>query len=631
VKTQSGLSRHKSAKYRLAILAAAVGIAAATSQDVAWAETGAGDSSGSSAGSSSSQSGPAHTGTTGHRPAGGADVKPADSTKTQQHDTASTKTSADNTKPTDGSKADQSKSKDADTGTAKTNPAKPTPATSTGTSSTGATEPATSTTDDPADAKPTVSTPAAKPTKPAATQSGSNAAQQTADKTGVPTPKPATAANPAKDAAPADPAPTGAAKPTAAKPAAASPATATPAPTTQVAALAVTTNTTPTPATTPVTPQPLSPIAQIIELPGRIINTVLQALDLTVATTGPQSPFNWSPISQALFAAFRGIEDFLGLNNTPTSAPIVPTLTYTGPTTGNTPTVSQFLDAAAGEYVLGGQPAGLQPFVVNGFQMQTFNPLSGAVGKAWVTPTGQIIIAYEGTTGGTNLLFHPLIALTQVFVDMQIIFTNTTPQAFWDSLAFEQQVQAAAVAQGYSTDDIFVTGHSLGGWEAQFVAQQTGLGGIGFEGPGLNTSVPGNGVNSNFVNVETYGDTAAYFSSDLPALQPLMPPFVSGGGSKPHYGDIVMIGDPSAVNPLFNDAALLGPNPINDVVAVVDALGNFLEHHLPGMQAYNLGVTPDPGVVPWLGAYMGPVNDWADLTIPELQEAASDAGVLIAP
>ncbi|MDR3660557.1 MAG: hypothetical protein P4L86_09185 [Mycobacterium sp.] len=599
MRTQAGLSRYKSGRYRLAILAAAVGIAAATSQNVAWAEPVSGDSSGSS-GSSSSQSGPAHAGATGTK-------VPADITKTHQNDTSSTKTNDDKSKQTDSNKTDQSKSKQQPTGTTKTG---------TAASPTGGTAPATSTTettDNPADAKPTTTPLSIKPTKSAVTQSGS----------GAPTPKPATAVNPAPATA------VGTSTPAAAKP-----ATATPGPTApaiRTAALAVTTNNTPTTTTTPVPPQPLSPIAQIIQLPGRIINTVLQVLDLTVSASGPQSPFNWSPVSEALFAAFRGIEDFLGLSKTPTSVPVVPTLTYTGPTTGNTPTVSQFLDAAAGEYVLGGQPGGLQPFTVNGFQLQTFNPLSGAVGKAWVTPTGQVIIAYQGTTGGTNLLFHPLIAISQIFADMQLIFTNTTPQAFWDSLAFEKQVETAAVAQGYSTNDIFVTGHSLGDWEAQFVAQQTGLGGIGFEGPGLNTSVPGNGVNSNFVNVETYGDTAAYLATDLPGLQPFMPPFVPGGGSKPHYGDIVMIGDPNAVNPLFNASALWGPNPINDIVFAVDVLGNFLEHHLPGMQAYNLGVSPDPGVVPWLGAYMGAVNTWSDLTIPELQQAASDAGVLIAP
>ena len=148
------------------------------------------------------------------------------------------------------------------------------------------------------------------------------------------------------------------------------------------------------------------------------------------------------------------IEEMLGLSKTPTSAPVVPELVYDGPPSGDTPTVEQFLNASADAYVLGGQPGDLKPFTVNGFQMQTFNPLSGAVGKAWVTPEGQIIVAYQGTTGGTNLLFHPLIAISQIITDMQIIFTNTTPQAFWDSLAFERKVEAAALEQGYTTDDI---------------------------------------------------------------------------------------------------------------------------------------------------------------------------------
>jgi hypothetical protein len=229
-------------------------------------------------------------------------------------------------------------------------------------------------------------------------------------------------------------------------------------------------------------------------------------------------------------------------------------------------------------------------------------------------------------------LANPVIAVSQIITDAQVIFTNTTPQAFTDSLAFEQQVAAEAAKQGYSQDDIFVTGHSLGGWEAEYVAQQTGVGGIGFESPGINTTVPGNGANSGFVNVETYGDTAAYFATDLPALQPFVPPYVPGCGTKPHYGSIVMIGDPNATTPLVNAASLWGPNPVGDVIFVVDILGNFFEHHLPGMQAYNLGVTPDPGVVPWLGATMGPVESgYGDMTIPELQKAASDAGTLITP
>ena len=282
--------------------------------------------------------------------------------------------------------------------------------------------------------------------------------------------------------------------------------------------------------------------------------------------------------------------------------------------------------------MLGGVPGGLQPFTVNGVPMTSTNVLSGESAQVWVTPQQQIIIAYQGTTGGTNLLVDPLIAVSQVVADLQVIFTDTTPQAFTDSLAFERQVEAAAAQQGYSTSDIFVTGHSLGGWEAEYVAQQTGLGGIGFESPGINTTVPGNGAESGFVNIETYGDPVAYLSTDLPALQPFMPAYVPGGGSKPHYGSIVLIGDPNALTPLINASSLWGTSLIGDVIFVVDFLGNFFEHHLPGMQAYNLDVSPDPGVVPWLGATTGPVESgYGDLTIPQIKQAASQAGTLITP
>ena len=259
---------------------------------------------------------------------------------------------------------------------------------------------------------------------------------------------------------------------------------------------------------------------------------MLQALDLTVSSTGPKSPLNFAPIDEALFAAFRRVEAAVGLDKTPVAQPVPPAETYDGPTTGKTPTVAQFLNAAAGEYVLGGTPGGLQPFTVDGKQMTSTNVLTGESAQVWVTPQKQVIIAYQGTTGGTNLLFNPLIAISQVVTDAQVIFTDTTPQAFTDSLTFEQQVEAEAAQQGYDKSDIFVTGHSLGGWEAEYVAQQTGVGGIGFESPGINTTVEGNGVDSGFVNVETYGDTAAYLATDLPALQPFMPPYVPAGGKQ---------------------------------------------------------------------------------------------------
>src|ERR1700712_200214 len=154
--------------------------------------------------------------------------------------------------------------------------------------------------------------------------------------------------------------------------------------------------------TTPDPPGPLSPINKVIAAPGRFVNVVLQALDITASSKGPQSPLDFAPIDEALFAAFRRTEDVFGLSSPPTEQPVIAHQVYVLPSDAEkTPTVAQFLNAAAGEYVLGGQPEGLKPFTVDGKQMTSTNVLSGESAQAWVTPDDQIIIAYQGTTGGT--------------------------------------------------------------------------------------------------------------------------------------------------------------------------------------------------------------------------------------
>ena len=383
--------------------------------------------------------------------------------------------------------------------------------------------------------------------------------------------------------------------------------------------------------TTPSPPQPLSPIAQLLELPGRLINAVLQALGFTASASHPPVPNGLGPINDLIFGAFRELERLIGLHR-PVVVPEVPTLTYDGPTSSLSPTVAQFLNASAAAYVLGGTPGGLVPFTVNGFQLSKTNLFTGMVAKTWVTPEGQVIIAYQGTTGGSHLLFNPLITISQILADIQVIFTRTTPPAFYDALRFADRVLVEAALQGYTADNVFVTGHSLGGWEAQFVAQQLGLAGIGFEAPGINTRTPGNGADSLFVNIGTYGSTAPYMATDLPGLQPFMPAYVPGGGSKPHYGPIVMIGDPAAMTPLYNASALWGKGLIGSAIFMVDFLVNFFQYHLPGVQAYHLDVVPDPGMVLFLGTSRGPVHTgYGELTIQQLLKTASDDGILFRP
>lgn len=263
--------------------------------------------------------------------------------------------------------------------------------------------------------------------------------------------------------------------------------------------------------------------------------------------------------------------------------------------------------------------------------MKYSNPLTGTSAHVWVTPQNQLIIAYSGTTGGTNLLFHPVIAITQSLFDAEAVLTHTNPPGLPDALQFADQVEAEAAEQGYTANNIFVTGHSLGGWEAEYVAQNTNLGGIGFESLGLDTTVPGNGADSLFVNTSTYGDVASY-SSDLPGDQPLAPPYVPGGGIYPHYGSIVMLGDPSAQTQLENGLALWNTGPVGDAIALVVSLGQLFEYHLPSVQAYSLDVDLTPGLLPGSGVDSGPVyTGFGELTIPEFLQAASNDKILIQP
>ena len=380
------------------------------------------------------------------------------------------------------------------------------------------------------------------------------------------------------------------------------------------------------------TPARVSPIATILALPARIVDELLGLVGITTAAGTTPTPISPAPLVQLLFAAFRRLENIAGLDSPSAVEPVTISQTFTGSLTTATPTVAQFLDAATAEYVLGGVPGGLTPFTVNGWPLTSTNELTGESAQVWVTPQKQVIIAYQGTTGGTNLLFNPLIAVSQIITDTLGMLTDTTPPAFSDALHFAQQVQAEAAQQGYAPSSIFVTGHSLGGWEAEYVAQKTGLGGIGFESLGLSSTIPGNGADSLFVNTVTYGDPAGYLATDLPGLQPFEAPYVAGGGAKPHYGPIVLLGDPSAQTPLTNAAALWGTSIVGDVTFLAVSLGQLFEYHLPGEQAYNLDVNPEPDLLPGTGADSGPIETGFDnLTIPEFLQAASAAGILIEP
>ena len=292
-----------------------------------------------------------------------------------------------------------------------------------------------------------------------------------------------------------------------------------------------------------------------------------------------------------------------------------------------TPTVSQFLNAANTEYVLGGTPAGMHPFTIFGIPVSYTNDLDGVSARVWVTAQNQVIIAYQGTTGGENIAINPAAALTQLIADVGV-YAGTTTFGELDSANFANFVVRAANLQRFATSNIFVTGHSLGGIEAEYVAQHTGLAGIGFESTGI-PHYAGQGSGANFVNVVTYGDPVGNYASDIRGEQPFAPAYVAGGGALPHYGQIVMVGSPSDQTTLSQGVAGWGGGSILNNVAVLGNLITLLaDFHLPGTQAHDLGVTLNPysQLVDGIGIQDRAVLSAAGDSIPQLVTAAGAIG-----
>jgi hypothetical protein len=298
-----------------------------------------------------------------------------------------------------------------------------------------------------------------------------------------------------------------------------------------------------------------------------------------------------------------------------------------------TPTVSEFLNAANALYQINATPSGMTRFTSNGKQVTLTDDGNGAVAGVFVTAERQIIISFQGTTGGTNFLINPVAAASQLATDVQVVETDddagTPPAALTTSLSFAQSVVSMANAQGFTTSNIFVTGHSLGGIESEFVAIETGLGGIAFESTGLSDKPAPGVTGANFVNTVTFGDPVGNFGSDIEADQPTAPPFVPNGGLAPHFGNVVFLGTPSDQTTLQNE--LLG-NPVSDLGSDIDFLSLLIEFHLPGVQAHDMDISLSPStpIVDDVGDMNGEVlSGVANLQIPAFISAASAAGRLV--
>ena len=211
------------------------------------------------------------------------------------------------------------------------------------------------------------------------------------------------------------------------------------------------------------------------------------------------------------------------------------------------PSLAEFETAAAAVGNMNANPGGgLKALTVNGKPL-TLDTANGAVAAAYVDTSGNVIIAYQGTE--TQAQFNADLAMVADAPAASI-------GALTDALNFVTTVKAAAGAAGLNQSNISVTGFSLGGNLAEYVAMKTGLPGMSFAGSGLPSYLAPSTPAQNFISFVETGDPWANRASDT-ALAPL----VSG---QDHYGRVEIIGSQAATS--------LTTGLLNDVKNLVPAL-----------------------------------------------------------
>ncbi|WP_336945032.1 lipase [Asaia sp. HN010] len=258
------------------------------------------------------------------------------------------------------------------------------------------------------------------------------------------------------------------------------------------------------------------------------------------------------------------------------------------------PTASQFLNAANACYTVSGTPEGMKPFLVDGKQLAVTDLGSAMSAKVWLTDKNQVIVAFQGTTGGDNIVLNPLVALTGVASDVQV-WNQTVSQAQKDALSFTHYVVDVAQKSGIDTDNIFLTGHSLGGIEASYVGQQTGLGGMSFESTGIPDAAARVGDGKNFVSVVTHGDPVGNYASDTEKDSPFVTAMEPGADNAfNHYGKVVMVGAPEDSVKLKAKLDDWNASSFKNIVSLIDVVPDFIKFHLPGTQAADMGIKLSP-------------------------------------
>ena len=252
------------------------------------------------------------------------------------------------------------------------------------------------------------------------------------------------------------------------------------------------------------------------------------------------------------------------------------------------PSIYEFETAASAASSLTANPGdGLSALTSGGIPVTLHSP-NGAVGEAYVDANGQIIISYQGTQTSSQLEADLLMSANAPV---------TSIAALSDALNFVGTVKSAVIDAGLNPQNISVTGFSLGGNLAEYVASKTGLPGISFAGSGLPNYVAPSVPAQNFISFVETGDPWANRASDT-ALSPIV-------AGQDHYGRVEVIGNPadtSLTSAIVSSVKMLVPAMLTGhgaqaLQAVVNDWDNaFTSRHVNGSYYPDINALPSEDV-----------------------------------
>ena len=295
--------------------------------------------------------------------------------------------------------------------------------------------------------------------------------------------------------------------------------------------------------------------------PGGAITYYLPANASSFGGTSPNSLVA-GPDGNLWFADFAGHVGYLtlgGSSSTPTPVPQTPT---PQPTSTPTPTLTE---PSPGEYLQASNAAyGLDIGSLNipvGMHEIDSSVSNTYAAIAFEDSNKNIIIANEGAN-----IASPLGSATPYQNNSLLtygeILKGITPSAFAAAVTFAHQVQMDVKQLSDANGKIYVTGHDLGGVEAEAQAQALASGIAGGATFGA-TGLPGNSATGgSLINYIDYGDTFGYWTSDAAGpLEPIAPAHMN------HYGRVREVG-----NPYSAALVLFGANIDKELRTINDAL-----------------------------------------------------------